>query len=86
MKDGSIKNVDLKDWCIYAEFEGCDRYFNPKLTKNKVSTTENHICLWLNENNNNYQAIFAVPSFPVKAVCVERNYNNKGLYLFLKEN
>lgn len=85
MKDGSIGSVTLTDWMVYAEFDGFDRYFSPVSIDNKVEPSDRHIELWINENSNNIQIIYAVPSFPVEVICVDRNFNADGLYLFLRE-
>ena len=85
MKDGSIGSVTLTDWMVYAGFDGFDRYFTEVSIDNKVKPSDRHIELWINENSNNIQIIYAVPSFPVETVCVDRNFNADGLYLFLRE-
>lgn len=86
MKDGSIKEVTLSDWRIQCHFEGMDRWFNPFLIEGGANTIpDSHVEIWCNENNNNGQYVYAKPSFPVEAVCVDRNYNADGLYLFLRE-
>ena len=86
MKDGSISEVTLTDWKIQCHFDGTDWYGNAHTTNGgNKSIPESHVEIWCNENNNNGQYIYAKPSFPIEAVCVDRNYNRDGLYLFLRE-
>ena len=85
MKDGSIGEVTLSDWRIKCHFEGMDWYGNPTLTEGNSVRPESHVEIWCNEESNSGQYVYAKPSFPVEAVCVDRNYNRDGLYLFLRE-
>jgi len=86
MKDGNISEVTLTDWRIQCHFEGMDWYGNAHTTNGgNNSIPDSHVEIWCNENNNNGQYVYAKPSFPIEAVCVDRNYNRDGLYLFLRE-
>ena len=85
MKDGSIGEVTLNDWKIKCHFEGMDWYGNECLTKGGADIPDSHVEIWCNEESNSGQYIYAKSSFPIEAVCVDRNYNADGLYLFLRE-
>ena len=85
MKDSSIGEVILADWRIKCHFEGMDWHGNTCLTEGRSSIPDSHVEIWCNEESNSGQYIYAKSSFPVEAVCVDRNYNADGLYLFLRE-
>ena len=85
MKDGSVGEVTLSDWKIKCHFEGMDWYGNTCLTEGGAVIPDSHIEIWCNEESNSGQYVYAKSSFPVEAVCVDRNYNRDGLYLFLSE-
>jgi len=85
MKDGSIGEVTLSDWRIKCHFEGLDWFGNECLTEGGAVIPDSHVEIWCNEESNSGQYIYAKSSFPIEAVCVDRNYNADGLYLFLRE-
>jgi len=85
MKDGSIGEVILSDWKIQCHFEGMDWHGNTYLTEGGSPIPESYIEIWCNEESNSGQYIYAKSSFPIEAVCVDRNYNADGLYLFLRQ-
>ena len=87
MKNGEIGKVTLTDWVILADYEGENRWGEPSFSTGNSGKkmTSRHVETWRNENSNNGCYVYAVPSFPVEAVCVERDFNRAGLYLFLQE-
>ena len=83
--DGTISTVAVSNWARFADFEGCDRFFNPTVTTLICDDiTPEHMLMRSVVNSNNSCEVYAILSRPANIIKLSRNegdlyYGGRGV-------